>query len=109
MKILYYSPNCGSGIEQIGFIYLLLLKSLGYNIDLINTQCCKLQKTIIKDIIFSNNYDYIILNEMHNLFFERIEHRKCNQKIFNIVPMILIKKHSKIVHIMIHNWVNMFE
>jgi len=84
MKILYYSPNCGSGIEQIGFIYLLLLKSLGYNIDLINTQCCKLQKTIIKDLIFSNNYDYIILNEMHNLFFERIEYRKCNQKIFNI-------------------------
>ncbi len=85
MRILYYGPNCGSGVEQIGFVYLLLLKSLGHTIDYINTQCMNQQKTTIKELIHFGNYDYIIFNEASSLIFERTEYKVYpKNKVFNI-------------------------
>ncbi len=69
MNILYWAPNCGSGIEQIGFVYLLLLKSLGHEIDYTNTQSMNIHENELKNLIHSNNYDYIIFNEARDNFY----------------------------------------
>ena len=63
--------NCGYGVEQIGFVYLLLLKSLGHTIDYTNTQDTITQQTALKELIHSDKYDYIIFNEASDNLFER--------------------------------------
>lgn len=69
MKILFWNPDCGSGIEQIGYVYALMLKNLGHDIDLQITQCTKQQEEISKII---DQYDCIILNEPHEHLYKRM-------------------------------------
>lgn len=73
MRILFYGPNCGSGIEQIGFVYLLLLKSLGHEIDYINTQDNSYQCNELSKLIHSDRYDKVILNEPYGPFWNKIK------------------------------------
>lgn len=85
MNILYWAPNCGSGVEQIGFVYLLLLKSLGHTIDFTNTQSMNIHKKELKNLIHSNNYDYIIFNEATDTMFNRTNYKNyLKNKVFNI-------------------------
>jgi hypothetical protein len=85
MDILFYGPNCGSGIEQIGFVYLLLLKSMGHNIDYLNSQDTDTQKTFLKDLIHTGDYDFIILNEANSEIFTRTDYINYpKNKVFNI-------------------------
>ena len=85
MNILYWAPNCGSGIEQIGFVYLFLLKSLGHTIDFTNTQSMNIHKKELKDLVHSNKYDYVIFNEATENIFERTDYKNYpKDKVFNI-------------------------
>ncbi|MFA5052933.1 MAG: hypothetical protein WC565_02670 [Parcubacteria group bacterium] len=81
MRILYHNPTCGSGIEQIGYIFLLLLKKLGHEIDLWNTQCANQQENFISKTV--GNYDMVFLNAAHKLSFDRIIKSPADN-IFNI-------------------------
>lgn len=81
MKILFHNPTCGSGIEQIGYVFVLLLKKLGHDIDLWNTQCANTEENVIAKTI--DDYDAVILNEAHELSFNRMI-RKKSDHIWNI-------------------------
>ncbi|MFA4999622.1 MAG: hypothetical protein WC519_02775 [Parcubacteria group bacterium] len=70
MKILFHNPTCGSGIEQVGYIFLLLLKKLGHEIDLWNTQCANQQENFLSKTV--SQYDAILLNAAHKLSFDRM-------------------------------------
>lgn len=70
MKILFWNPNCGSGIEQIGYVYALMLKKLGHEVDLFVTQCINKQQELSK---IAPNYDCVILNEPHSKIFDRFK------------------------------------
>ncbi|NCC70282.1 hypothetical protein EOM09_01735 [bacterium] len=85
MKILYWGPNCDSGIEQIGFIYLLLLKLLGHEIDYSNAQSVNIHEIELKKLINSSNYDFIIFNEAWNDIFKRTDFKNYpKNKVYNI-------------------------
>lgn len=62
MKILFYNPTCGFGIEQIGYVYTLMLKRLGHDVELWNTQGRDIRKEKIKPRIATGGFDAIILN-----------------------------------------------
>lgn len=81
MKILFHNPSCGSGIEQVGYIFLLLLKKLGHEIDFWNTQCAHQQETVISGMV--NQYDAVVLNSAYNISFDRLI-KKPADNIFNI-------------------------
>jgi glycosyltransferase involved in cell wall biosynthesis len=81
MKILYHNPTCGSGIEQVGYIFLFILKKLGHEIDLYNTQCANVQENIISKVI--DNYDAIVLNSAYEINFNRMIQKEKNN-VFDI-------------------------
>lgn len=64
MKIIYYNPTCGSGIEQIGYVYMLLLKKLGHEIELWNTQGIDIREKLNKRLE-KKDYDAILLNSVN--------------------------------------------
>lgn len=70
MRILFHNPTCGGGIEQAGYIFLLLLKKLGHKIDLWNTQCARLQEKVISKKV--NQYEAVVLNSPHSLSVQRM-------------------------------------
>lgn len=70
MKILFHNPTCGSGIEQVGYVFLLLLKKLGHEIDFWNTQCAHTQEDIMSQTV--GQYDVVILNSASMFSISRI-------------------------------------
>ncbi|MFA6896587.1 MAG: hypothetical protein WC242_05325 [Candidatus Paceibacterota bacterium] len=60
MKILFHNPPLGSGHEQIGYVFVLLLKKLGHSIDFWNTSNACLQEDVISKTI--DDYDFVVLN-----------------------------------------------
>lgn len=72
MRVLYYNPPCKGGIEQTGYIFLLLLKKLGHQVDFWNTQDANIQEKIISREIENKKYDLIVLNSAHSLICPRL-------------------------------------
>jgi len=60
MKILYIMGDCSSGVEQIGYVYLLLLKKLGHTIDLVVSQD---MNALAKFQTAFKNYNAVVFNE----------------------------------------------
>ena len=81
MKILFQNPTYGSGIEQVGYVFLLLLKKLGHELDLWNTQCANEQELKISGII--GDYDVVVLNAAQKESFDRMIKQPADN-IFNI-------------------------
>jgi len=52
--------DCGSGVEQIGYVYALLLKKLGHSVALAVTQCQEQFKILN---LMLNGYDCVVFNE----------------------------------------------
>lgn len=70
MRILYWQPNCGSGIEQIGYVFAWMLYRLGHTVDVFVTQDVKTQKQTSK---YAQQYDALVLNEPHKDIFNRMQ------------------------------------
>ena len=60
MKILYIMGDCGSGVEQIGYVYALLLKKLGHTVPLAITQYMQDFEDLNRIL---TNYDCVVFNE----------------------------------------------
>jgi hypothetical protein len=76
MRIMYHNPTCGSGIEQIGYVFLFLLKKLGHEIDLWNTQCAAIQGNVMSKVI--DDYDVVIFNDATRISFGRVIKKERN-------------------------------
>lgn len=81
MKILFHNAPCGSGIEQVGYVFLLLLKKLGHDIDLWNIQCANTESNVISKT--TDDYDAVILNEAFPESFARIIQKE-SDRVWNI-------------------------
>lgn len=62
-KILFLNGDCGSGIEQIGYVYAGMLTLLGHHVDMYLTQDVATQKSLADR---AKEYDIRIVNEPHN-------------------------------------------
>jgi len=69
-KILFLNGDCGSGIEQIGYVYAGMLTLLGHHVDMYLTQDVATQKSLAGR---AKDYDIRIVNEPHDGVIPRID------------------------------------
>lgn len=79
MRITFWQPDCGSGIEQIGYVFAWLLYRLGHVVNVVVTQDVSTQKRV-STITDADEDTVLVLNEPHAAVFDRIgaiKYKKC--------------------------------